>query len=146
MSVELGARVLEACIASRPSIVPQFGHTALHRAAAFGAVSCLRVLRKAGASLETKNNAKETALDTAKGLNNEVAAKLLEAFAEGESHQQFAQNTPSHGPTFESAKLGPNHSGYGYARLNLALSASDRIRRENRRRHRQGRRGRRQRW
>ena len=69
----------------------QYGHTALHRAAAFGALSVLRVLHKAGAPLETQNKAKETALDTAKGLKNELAFKLLEAFAEGASPRSTSQ-------------------------------------------------------
>lgn len=62
----------------------QWGHTALHRAAAFNALSVLRVLYSAGAALDVQNKAKETAFDTAKSLNNDLAAQLLEAFAEGE--------------------------------------------------------------
>ena len=61
----------------------QYGHTALHRAAAFGALSVMRVLYKHGASLEVKNRARETPLDTAKSLGNNDATKLLEAFAQG---------------------------------------------------------------
>ena len=61
----------------------QHEHTALHRAAAFGALGVIRVLHSHGGSLEKKNKSKETPLDTAKSLSNEMAVKLLEALALG---------------------------------------------------------------
>mmetsp|Transcript_27092 Transcript_27092/g.47445 ORF Transcript_27092/g.47445 Transcript_27092/m.47445 type:complete len:100 (-) Transcript_27092:237-536(-) len=51
----------------------------------------MRVLFAAGAPLDLKNNAKETPLDTARGLKNELAAKLLEAFAEGKTGDGIGQ-------------------------------------------------------
>uniref|UniRef100_A0A6T7YVH9 Uncharacterized protein n=1 Tax=Prymnesium polylepis TaxID=72548 RepID=A0A6T7YVH9_9EUKA len=68
----------------------EWGHTAMHRAAAFGALGVLRVLFKAGAPINVQNKAKETPLDTAKVLNNEPAGKLLEAFVEGKTGDDIA--------------------------------------------------------
>jgi len=64
---------------------PDHGHTALHRAAAFSAMGVIRVLHKAGASLDTKNKSKETPLDTAKAHADESTVKLLEALLSGKS-------------------------------------------------------------
>ena len=60
-----------------------YAHTALHRAAAFGALRCVRLLHRHGASLAAKNRAGRTPLEEAEHTGETEAARLLQALADG---------------------------------------------------------------
>jgi len=67
------------------------GHTAVHVAAAFGALSVIRYLHKQGAALEVLNERKMTPLMAARHIGEEDAAALLEALIAGKSGDGIGQ-------------------------------------------------------
>ena len=61
------------------------GNSLMHIAAGFGALSVIRVLHKAGVSLDKENQEKLTPLQMAQQINEENAAALIEALLAGKS-------------------------------------------------------------
>jgi len=101
-----------------------WGHSALHRAAAFNALSVIRVLRAAGAPLDLKNVAKETPLETAKKLDNELAAKLLEAFADGKTGDGIGQDEEDDGSDTEDAGVAADGAGADEAAADVTANGA----------------------
>ena len=81
--------VLDKGLVSVQHVEESTGHTALHRAAAFGAVEVIKMLHSRGASLAAKNKREQTPLEVAVTIGEDKAAKLLRALAEGKSGEDI---------------------------------------------------------
>jgi len=71
------------------------GHTAVHVAAAFGALNVLRLLHKLGADFEVINEAKMTPIMAARHIGEDNAAKLIEALLAGLSGDDIGKEAES---------------------------------------------------